>query len=46
MTAALLLCPICAQSTASNGSLMLLGLLAVPFLVSGAVFYALRRLDA
>jgi hypothetical protein len=46
MTAVLLLCPLCAESTAGNGSLMLLGLLAAPFVISGAVFFALRRLDA
>jgi hypothetical protein len=46
MMAVLLLCPLCAESMGGNDSLMLLALLAVPFIICAAVFFALRRLDA
>ena len=42
-----LACPFCAEQAASaSGTLWVMALLAVPFLVAAAVVFVIRKLDA
>ena len=47
MLALLLACPLCAQRPQANGtSLLILALLAAPFVIGAIVFHAVRNVDS